>query len=171
MPIELSCSGCGQTLRVADEHAGKMARCPKCGTVVSVPAANAGTTATVPPQPMPDFLQPAAAANPFGERPEAAGNPYASPLSVSPPAAAPRQPHRGGMILTFGLLGLLCCFPLGIAAWIMGAADLKAIRAGVMDPSGESLTQAGMVIGIISVVLACLGIMAQVLMVVLGSLA
>ena len=37
MPIEMSCTGCGQTLRVADEHAGKKARCPACGTIAEVP--------------------------------------------------------------------------------------------------------------------------------------
>jgi phage FluMu protein Com len=37
MPIELNCAGCGQLLRVADEHAGKKARCPACGTIADVP--------------------------------------------------------------------------------------------------------------------------------------
>jgi hypothetical protein len=73
------------------------------------------------------------------------------------------------MILTFGILGLLCCMPLGIVAWVMGASDLKAIHAGTMDPAGQSMTQAGMVIGIISVVLGALGIVANVLLFVLSA--
>jgi hypothetical protein len=73
------------------------------------------------------------------------------------------------MILTFGIVGLLCCMPLGIVAWVMGAADLKAIRAGTMDPAGQSMTQAGMVIGIISVVLACLGFVVNALLVVMSN--
>ena len=37
MPIETTCHACGKLLRVADEHAGKVARCPACQTVYSVP--------------------------------------------------------------------------------------------------------------------------------------
>lgn len=37
MGIEISCNGCGSTLRVADEHAGKQARCPKCLQIQIIP--------------------------------------------------------------------------------------------------------------------------------------
>lgn len=36
MAIESVCTGCGQKLSVADEHAGKKARCPACGQVYVV---------------------------------------------------------------------------------------------------------------------------------------
>ena len=39
MPIDLQCPGCGERLRVADESAGKNAKCPKCQAVFPVPAA------------------------------------------------------------------------------------------------------------------------------------
>lgn len=42
MAIELLCKGCGQKLRVPDEHAGKQARCPSCQAITSVPAGAAG---------------------------------------------------------------------------------------------------------------------------------
>lgn len=38
MPIESICTGCGRTLRVADQHAGSEAQCPICHTVYQVPA-------------------------------------------------------------------------------------------------------------------------------------
>ncbi|MHB0960617.1 MAG: hypothetical protein ACYC6N_13145 [Pirellulaceae bacterium] len=38
MSIEFPCSGCGQTLRVGDDAAGKRAKCPKCQSVVSIPS-------------------------------------------------------------------------------------------------------------------------------------
>lgn len=65
-----------------------------------------------------------------------------------------RQPHRGGVILTFGILGLFGCGCLiflgfGIAAWVMGANDLKAMNEGRMDDSGRSLTQTGQILGMI----------------------
>ena len=37
MAIETHCQGCQKLLRVADEHAGKNARCPSCGTIYTVP--------------------------------------------------------------------------------------------------------------------------------------
>ncbi|MEX2027835.1 MAG: hypothetical protein WEH44_11040 [Pirellulaceae bacterium] len=53
MVIDVPCSGCGQKLQVGTEHAGKMARCPACGHITPVPAANGEPTSS------------AAAADPF----------------------------------------------------------------------------------------------------------
>lgn len=74
------------------------------------------------------------------------------------------KPHRGTMILIFGILGLVCCIIFGILAWVMGGKDLKEMAEGRMDPSGESLTKAGKIIGIISCALAVVGILIWVLM-------
>ena len=64
------------------------------------------------------------------------------------------RPHRGVMILVFGILGIvMSCFIFGLVAWIMGNGDLRAMREGRMDPTGEGLTKAGKICGIISVVL------------------
>ena len=52
------------------------------------------------------------------------------------------RPHRGTMILVFGILGLVCCVGFGIAAWIMGSGDEKAMAAGQMDPAGMGSTKA-----------------------------
>ena len=62
-------------------------------------------------------------------------------------------PHRGNTILVLGILGLIVCGPLGIAAWVMGKGYLARIDAGLMDPTGRGTTQAGMVLGIIGTVL------------------
>jgi hypothetical protein len=67
------------------------------------------------------------------------------------------EPHRATLILVLGILGLVACQPLGIAAWLMGAADLKKMQAGVMDRSGESTTQIGYVLGIVSSILLIFG--------------
>jgi hypothetical protein len=69
------------------------------------------------------------------------------------------KPHRGTLILVFGILSLVVsCFPLGIAAWIMGNGDLKQMDAGTMDPSGRSNTNAGRICGIIGTVLLIFGV-------------
>jgi hypothetical protein len=64
------------------------------------------------------------------------------------------KPHRATLILVFGILGLVSCFPLGIAAWIMGNKDLKEMDAGTMDASGRSNTNAGRICGMIATILA-----------------
>jgi hypothetical protein len=43
MPIEFDCDHCHHRLRVADEHAGKAARCPACQIVVPIPTPPAKT--------------------------------------------------------------------------------------------------------------------------------
>ena len=63
------------------------------------------------------------------------------------------KPHRGGMILTFGILGLLCCGIFAILAALMGSADLKEMAAGRMDKSGESMTKVGQILGFIAIAL------------------
>jgi predicted Zn finger-like uncharacterized protein len=77
-------------------------------------------------------------------------------------AAVPRmdcEPHRGGLILTLGIVGLavgLTCWPVAILAivpsllaWLLGMSDLAKIRRGLMDPEGEDTTQAGWICGIV----------------------
>ena len=58
-------------------------------------------------------------------------------------------PHHGAIVLVLGILGLVCCMPAGIVAWVLGYQDLKAMRAGRMDPSGDGTTRAGMILGMI----------------------
>lgn len=79
------------------------------------------------------------------------------------------KPHRGTLILVLGILGILLCQPVGIAAWVMGNADLKQIAAGTMDPEGKSLTQVGKILGIIAVVLMIIGLVLAVLFGILGA--
>ena len=78
------------------------------------------------------------------------------------------KPHRGTLILILGILSLIICQPVGIAAWIMGNADLKQIAAGTMDPEGKSLTQIGKILGIIAVVLMVIGVVVGILVAVVG---
>ena len=78
------------------------------------------------------------------------------------------KPHRGTLILVFGILGLVICAPLAIVAWIMGSGDLKQIDAGAMDPSGRSLTNAGRICGIIGTILLGIGIVVFVVAIGLG---
>jgi hypothetical protein len=92
-------------------------------------------------------------------------------MTQMPPMQAPQgglQPHRGTMILIFGILGLVCCVVFGIIAWVMGKGDLEKIRTGQMDPAGEGTTKAGMVCGIISCCLAIVGLVIWIIGMVAG---
>ena len=123
---------------------------------------------------------------PLSSYPELASDSAPKPTSVDssespPPQKAPEGPpqqayskyeeHRGTMILVFGILGIACCFPFGIAAWVMGNADMQKINAGIMDPEGKGTTNAGKICGIISVALASLGIILQIILFTIGSVA
>lgn len=160
MTIELPCSQCGQWLRVADEFAGRQARCPQCGGITSIP------------------LDPASG---ISVAPQQLTNPYAAPLTDTSsqsfnPSGLP--PHRGTLVLVLGIFSLVCCaicgpvsMVCGPLAWIIGAGDLKAIRSGHMDPAGESQTRAGMVMGIISSVLIVLVVGGYALLILIAMLA
>ena len=80
------------------------------------------------------------------------------PPSTSPPQATAThvEPHRGALILTFGILSIVCCFPFGIAAWIMGNNDMQQIEAGMMNPSGKGITNAGKICGIVGTIIGIL---------------
>lgn len=215
MPIETICQGCARKLRVPDQHAGKKARCPQCGTIYVVPSSPDArspaldeTTAPASAQRPAEHEEPKAerwqlrtpSGQVYGPVPRAEldqwyaegripseatllreGDPqWRSATEVYPtlaesrkldernnpfrdvvtPSASfrDRQPryrisHRGGLILAFGILGWVMCPVFGPFAWSMGSSDLRAMRMGQMDPAGESMTQAGMVLGIIQTVL------------------
>src|SRR5947209_1369203 len=59
----------------------------------------------------------------------------ANPFSPTGPATH-LAPHRGGLILVFGLLGFVMSCPIfSLMAWVMGSHDLNEMRAGRMDRS------------------------------------
>jgi hypothetical protein len=51
MPISVACA-CSKKFNVKDDLAGKKIKCPGCQAVLEVPAANAVTSASAPPQPV-----------------------------------------------------------------------------------------------------------------------
>ena len=55
MPIDVLCPGCGKTLRLGDEHAGKTGKCPACQTHFPIPTPN--QPSSQPPIIQPEFEQ------------------------------------------------------------------------------------------------------------------
>ena len=102
------------------------------------------------------------------------GGLFASSISAAAPTSfAYTRPHRGGMVLTFGIIGIaghlfcgIVALAFGIIAWVMGASDLREMAEGKMDRSGEGATRAGMICGIIGVVIVLIGIVAIVALII-----
>ena len=80
------------------------------------------------------------------------------------------KPHRATTVLVLGILGLVICGPLGIAAWVMGNGDLKEMDAGQMDPSGRSTTNAGRICGMIATILMILSVVVMIALLSFGVL-
>ncbi|MEM9410900.1 MAG: hypothetical protein AAGA30_07290 [Planctomycetota bacterium] len=92
MPIEFQCPICQHSLRVADEHAGKSARCPSCQQVVPIPTASDTTSASGQ-----DLG--ASSGNPFSAAPASkldSSNPYRSPSSTQ---SAPLSSAKDGAVV------------------------------------------------------------------------
>jgi hypothetical protein len=153
----ISCPSCQRKLQVPEALVGQDVQCPTCGaTFKAVLAA---------PKNLPD--PPAAPSVRQRERELESDDDSASyddDFSPGEPRRYRRRdvaPHRGTLILVFGILGLViypCLTILAPVAWIMGNADIKEIRAGRMDPEGEGTTQAGRILGIIGSVVLMLSI-------------
>lgn len=85
MAIEFRCASCQQLLKVPDDSAGKNARCPKCSSLVVVPAAGAAGPAAGIGSPLPSATSPQFPAPPV---------PPPSPISPPPFAPAPPAPPK-----------------------------------------------------------------------------
>jgi hypothetical protein len=112
--ISFQCYSCHQVLKVGGDKAGKRGKCPKCGTMLTIPFASseAPPAAAPPPAPQPAPVpQPAYPAPqpaypvpqpgyPAPQAPYAAGPPPAAPLRAEPvedePFAPPPHRQAGG---------------------------------------------------------------------------
>ena len=76
---------------------------------------------------------------------------------VPPPGGQMLKPHRGAVVLVLGILGIVVCVICAIIAWVMAKNDLREMDAGIMDPTGRDLTNAGKICGIIGTILGIIG--------------
>ncbi len=84
-----------------------------------------------------------------------------------PPPGAPAPGGYGGMpqqnkkalwSMILGIVGLVCCGFAGIAALILGNQAKQEIAASRGTQTGEGMAKAGVILGIISIVLLAIGI-------------
>src|SRR5438132_2773493 len=161
MASTVPCPSCGRELRIPDDLIGKLVKCPACSQTftASLSAPTPSADVEVPPESYRVADSPSTQ-NYAGQSPAAD---YEEDYEPRPVRSGGRRrfqmEHRGAMVLTLGILSLVVCGFLGPVAWVMGNNDLAAMRAGRMDRSGEGLTQAGRILGIISsimLILSCI---------------
>lgn len=151
----ITCPRCRRTLQIPESFAGKLVQCPQCGDTFTAPGDWARPVAA--PAPAPESPR----ARDWGDRDDDYRRRRRRPLrpeedddDYRPYRRRYSVEHRGPVILTLGILGLVICgIVLGPIAWILGAQDLGEIRSGRMDPAGEGLTNAGMICGMIATIL------------------
>jgi predicted Zn finger-like uncharacterized protein len=162
MPEIVNCPQCERKLRVPEELLGKKVKCPTCENTFS--ASIASSAAPTPPrreEPAPRPRSPEEDFQ-FEERPsrrpprrdEDDDDQDDRPSRRRRPRGS-YAPHRGTLILVFGILAIVGVLTIvfGPMSWIMGNNDLKEIRAGRMDPEGESQTNIGRILGMIGTIL------------------
>jgi predicted RNA-binding Zn-ribbon protein involved in translation (DUF1610 family) len=165
----ITCTQCKKTLQIPEQYLGETVQCPECGHQFTA------TAESVTSHP-----KPATAAAGSGSKrwaPEPGEDDYprrrqrdfdddedSDELDVSRGIRSRLRPHRGGLVMSLGLISLVggwaMCLPvvIGPIAWIMAQADLRAMRDGEMDPSGESMVRTGQVCGIISTIILILSL-------------
>jgi hypothetical protein len=89
-----------------------------------------------------------------------------------PPYGAP-PPNSGKAVtaLVLGILGIVVCQVLGVAAIIVGKQANDEIAASGGRLGGEGLAKVGIILGWVAVALLALGVLALFLLVVVGALA
>ena len=147
----VSCPACKRTLQVPESYFGQTVQCPECKHMFKAEPQAASVQATPPP---------ATPSNAGSDYPRAEDRRRRSYDDDSEDDYRERRPirrggvpHRGGLILGLGIAALILpcagviCGPM---AWIMANSDLDEMRAGNMDSEGEGLTQAGRILGMVS---------------------
>jgi hypothetical protein len=171
MPNIIDCPSCKGKLRVPEDLLSQPVQCPTCGMTFTASAGGNGASPESARQE--EATEPRSRSGPpAAEDDWARGNRPARRLAdeddyddrLSRRRLRNRRylpPHRGTLILVLGILavvphGLHLIF--GPIAWIMGNNDLKEMRAGRMDPEGESNTNIGRICGMIGTILGLIGL-------------
>src|SRR5690349_11512406 len=122
MAIEFACR-CGKGFRVADELAGRKARCSACKTILVIPASTAGLGSYEPTPPPKSAPTPRSATPPPPKSVRPAVNVPAPP--VAPPTKAVNA--FGVACFIFGVLGLLICWIPLLNVLVIPLAAIGAI--------------------------------------------
>ncbi len=107
MAIEFNCTSCGRRLSVGDDAQGKQAKCPQCGTVMTVPAVVKAEASPAP-----------------------GGSPFtAGATPVAAPSAAAFRDIPNYLVQAI-LCTLFCCLPFGVVSIVYAAQVNGKVAAG-----------------------------------------
>lgn len=84
--------------------------------------------------------------------------------SFPPAPASYPENSQATTALVMGILGLVCCTPLAIVAWVMANKEREAIAAGRRNPVNQGTANAARIIGIIGTVLIGVGLVVGILL-------
>ncbi len=163
MPIQITCPSCSRQLRVPDNLVGQYVKCPGCEKTFTASVEEGGPAkeslredAPASRQSDEQSYKPADAPPPARTRPRPPRDD--DDFDDDRPSRRGRRdfaPHRGTLILVLGILSLVGAGMFtGIPAWILGNHDMKEIREGRMDPEGESNTNIGRILGMVSTIIS-----------------
>jgi hypothetical protein len=158
----ITCPSCQRKLNLQEEYLGQTVQCPSCGGqfTAEVPESSPPPAPRPEPEEPPDDYDRRERSRDY-ERPRRRrrDNDYDDDYDDR---YRHRRPHRGGVILTLGILGL-ALFWIPLAGWIlggialgMGNSDVLEMARGVMDREGKGMTQAGKICGLLAVILSTL---------------
>jgi hypothetical protein len=158
MAVTFTCT-CGRQLRVSDAQAGKSARCPACGRVMSAPD---DQTAIWPAEPHESgsgrprhaeaetetlALEPTY----LTRQPPAGRSPAPAPEVPAPAPEPPRTSRKAVIALVLGLLSPLLCIVGGVMAVFWGVLALGEIRRSENQLQGEGYAIAGIILGVVGI--------------------
>jgi hypothetical protein len=173
MPETIRCVHCDVPLRLPEQFIGQEVRCPSCQKSFTARLPEAAP----PPPAQPDEEEDLPLVR--GPRDDDYA-PRRRPREEEEDEDYPRRRRprygahyaygdRSGLVLTLGILSLVFSFlgcacgvlelasiGLGLAAAIMGRSDLAQMKNGDRDPSGQGMTNAGMICGIVGCLLGLL---------------
>jgi hypothetical protein len=176
----VKCPACAKQLQVPEDFFGKTVQCPECKQPFVAAVAAPAPVAPAPPSTPTNDLFPARRQPSYDVAEDDDDDHRRRPRQRRdddeydrPRRRAHLAPHRGGMILAFGILAIIGigAIVFGPLAWFLGNADLAAMRAGRMDPSGEGQTNTGRILGMIATLLTVLALLAVCALVLIGIIA
>jgi hypothetical protein len=164
MSISVACPQCHVPLDVPEDFLGRMVRCAACATAFEAKTEVAAPTSLQQDAgPLPErYPEDDAPLPPRSRRDFDADDYYPDDWDHERgrPLRRDLEPHRGTMVLVFGILSLVlplaCGVPgfiigigLGITGAIMGTRDVSRMRKGLVDPDGESQTRVGQILSFV----------------------
>jgi prepilin-type processing-associated H-X9-DG protein len=143
--IEFNCT-CGKALQAEDQYAGRLTRCPQCGSEQPIPGRGGAIQSDTPPD------QARTRPTDVQQHPDRA---YDEPAYPSETRRPPRMSGKAIAALVCGVFSFGFSFLTAIPAIILGLIALSEIGKSQGRLTGKALAVAGMLLSVLS--LLCVG--------------